>query len=396
MTEPAAWSKAIHVGEEYMSYYNDVIDTGVGGIVILGLTDSIEAVDLDAPEVLWTMTNGDSYYLYFGTLDDGSGLVLTSGPVLMVDLRSGETIETDALEYGERVVAIDDGLIITAIQTDTENEYCGHSQTDFSAGCLWTVGIRNLDEQPMIPMVFGDGRWMNAADGVFDIFTGEMASFGADSTGSVYYAGPRDGVVRVSMGKATAQMQPWDTTNGRALSAAVEIKGDLTTWIQNDQPNKDRPWLLTQEYSDSSTLVLRAYSWQTGQMLWETPMKLGKWTSSCAGLEISSSTIMVLMNITLADPPIDCSNPQYAVVDGGTGRVLVQRKQDFNAVGAGSRVVYLAESPDWALVAHDMASSGFDTLWTMPVPGESAGYVAAAGHIFAWSYDDDELWVLQP
>jgi len=244
--------------------------------------------------------------------------------------------------------------------------------------------------------LFGDGRWMNVAGGVFDIFTGQMAAFGSDSSDSVFYLGTRESIVRVVKASAGTQIQPWDTTNDLALSGAVTIKGGIPSWIDNDQPNQDQSWLLTRQYSNGLTLVLRAYSWQTGQMLWESALELGQWTSQCAALHISGSTIFVSMNITLADPPIDCSNPDYAVLDGGTGQVLVQNQQSFDVVGTGQTVVYMREAPDWVLTARDLASSDFETLWTVPDPGHFLGYLVAANHIIAWSQDTLELWVLQP
>ena len=396
MTMPAGWSQPIDVGESYIWNYNTVTDTGAGSIVILGLSDGIVAVDLDEPLVLWAIEGAS----YAGTLASGLGVVVTAGDVATVstvDLHSGQLTKIGILNAGESVAFIVDNRIV--VDELFDSQYMVHSADNFSGGVLCTVDYQPVEEIYTHPVVFGDGRYVNAASGVFDVVSCQAASFGADAGNDVYYAGPRDAVVRVSFDGSAYSVQPWDTSNDRALAAPVAMEGSSLAWGVIDWRELNWPWLLTEDSNDSLSIVLRAYSWQTGQKLWVTSLTLGKWAPDCAQPVDVGGVIMVSMGDQSGeapdDPSIDCTNPQAAVVDAGTGRVLLQRDLDFYAVGSGARVAYIQDYSQNALTGYDLGSGGFNLLWTIKDPAATVKYLVAANRVFAWSQAGGDLWVLE-
>ena len=385
VTQPSGWSQAVPLEAASDPVYRDVIDPGVDNLIIVDSLLALQAIDLNTLGVLWTIEG----YTYGVTLDDGSGVVIEDEDhtVARVDLKTGRLTPMGSVPVGDGIIAVTDQYLIT--ESSTTNQYCARQLTSL-LNCQWKAPASISG-----PVVFG-GHWLNTAAGVYDISTGALAMFGGDayddSTGTktVFYAGQADAVGRFSVSPDGGSwiFQPWDTDQDQALGAPVTIQGyiDPAFW--------DAPWLLSSGDNAQMANMLTAYSWQTGEQLWSTPLSLID--GSVPAFWVHQNYVQVWMEVQ--ETPKHPDRPTTAIVDGRTG-VIVWQGDGRDTVGAGQRMVYLATgSPfNWAatLEAYDGGADGLPVLWTMDAPEKKVEFYAVAGQILALS-STGKLYVLQP
>jgi len=154
------------------------------------------------------------------------------------------------------------------------------------------------------------------------------------------------------------------------------------------------PWLIGEEQSESSSLVLTAYSWQSAKQQWQTPLDLGAGTPVFAAFEN-----LLQVWLPAAGTITDANSPQDVIVDGQDGDVVWQG-DDYKAFEAGHRVVYMSiptgGTDGDTLYAFDLESSNFAELWSMSAPEGALQFDAMANHVIALNGETGQLWVLQP
>jgi len=365
--------------------YRAVIDTGIPNEIIVDSLLALQAVDLSTMKVLWSIEESS----YGVTLDDGTGVVIEdeTHTVGRVDLRTGKLTPMGTVPTGDSIVAVTDQYIVT--ESSTTNQYCGRALTSLIS-CQWKAPASISG-----PVVFG-GHWINTEKGVYDIDTGSLAMFGGDAfdddTGNntVFYAGTADAVGRFSISPDDGSwiFQPWDTDLDQATGSPVDIQGyiDPAFW--------DAPWLLASGDAADMANMLTAYSWQTGEQLWSTPLQLVD--GAVPTYWVHQNYVQVWMEVQ--ETPKHPDRPTTAIIDGRTG-VIVWQGSGRDTIAAGQQAVYLAAGSPFsftgALEAYDGHSDGFPLLWAMDAPEKKVQFQTVAGRIIALS-STGKLYVLQP
>jgi len=242
---------------------------------------------------------------------------------------------------------------------------------------------------PEVPVVFGGGRFVNTTGGVYDTITAAKATFGldageqADGT-TVFYTGNDTGIMRITANPdANTIAQPWDIRHDQPVGDPITIKGNLPLLLG------DEPWLLEQQAGKNSTTIFKAYSWQTGEKLWQTAVDM-------TGLSHYSLFQNYLSVVKYPADTVKHPGPyQSVVIDNATGHELWQGKQ-YSAIAAGKQVVYMASSDGKTLFAFDGQSKHFTKLWSIAAPVDSAQFMAVAGRIIALSSATGQFWILRP
>jgi len=392
LAKPSGWTSGTALPSPGDSTYHNVIDTGIGSIVILEAAEVVTAVDLDGPAVLWPAEM--SWYLL--TLDNGTGILVNDENELSyVDLRTGGMTLIGSLpaaidgghNWDDEILVINERLVLTVsfdYSDDPATTYCARSFTDLGV-CLWEKRMQGCP-----PPVFGDGQWLNTEYGVLDVETGQPAPFGSDGDCSlVYYGGPADGVVRLEYHYAPKGgidyriVQSWDTVRDAPHGSAVHMESiNSASW--------QSAWLLEPKYDDEGQATsLAAYSWQAGTQLWDAKLKPtagGSWLKSCGRF--------VQMSVRVEESSDDRFST--AVIDGQVGKVVWQAKSSRSIGMAGNQVVYMLSYGSDTIHARDGLSDKFPELWSMKAPKSDALFMAATDRIFAISNDTSQLWLLQP
>jgi len=385
LTQPSGWSQPAPLQVDKSPVYRAVIDTGIPNEIIVDSLLALQAIDLTTMNVLWSIEEST----YGVTLGDGTGVVIEdeTHTVGRVDLKTGKLTPMGSVPTGDGIIAVTSTYIIT--ESSKTNQYCGRLLTNLIS-CQW-----NAPASISGPIVFG-GHWINTEQGVYDIDTAAPAMFGGDAydddTGNatVFYAGPAGAVGRFSISPDDGSWvyQPWDTDMDQATGAAVTIQGyiDPSFW--------DAPWLLASGDNADMANMLTAYSWQTGEQLWSTPLELVD--GAVPAYWVHQNFVQIWMEVQ--ETPTHPDRPTTAVVDGRTG-VIVWQGGGRDTVAAGDQVVYLAVGTpfdfDTALEAYDGHADGFPVLWTMAAPEKKVEFETVAGYIVALS-STGKLYVLQP
>ena len=407
--EPKGWSAPVKMTVSKDVYFSDVVDTGTSDIVVVGSRDNLQAVELGSTTILWTVTG----YYYRATLDNGTGLVSTENvhfpdeakgvEYLLIDLLTGALTPISAAIGDESIYHVWNGVIIT----QSVSRICARRMENIGH-CQWQAAVMedfNFARFQNIPTVFGDGRWINTKDGVFDLETGRQASFGSDvfageydgdeldDSKDVMYTGPSDGVVRVSKNKKGDQViQPWDTQLDRPKADPLTANGFfLFECLSADH------FLIMLESSGSS-LVLGAYSWQTGKQVWKSSLKLRDGIPYFWVYE-NVLHIWIEGHISVKYP----DRPRDAILAIQTGESLWLGNKRLSVEKA-AEVLYAVngeygyddfDDKGAKLYAFDSAAESLPALWSVAAPGKGVGYYFMAYHIFALSCATGELWVLQ-
>ncbi|MCL1840323.1 MAG: hypothetical protein FWF75_01025 [Propionibacteriaceae bacterium] len=297
------------------------------------------AVNLKTQTVVWTKDLG-SYLFHTNTQD----LIITSGDTIMsVDPTTGTTMSQATLPADAPVIADAPGIVVTR----QDDRMCARSVAHLD-GCLWIAADSGYG------MIFGDSHWIDTGDGVLDLHTGKPAPFGADAgQGRTFYSGPRPSEVfrmtRDTEGNDT--LQRWDTAADKGIGDPMAYKGFLDSLGIN-------AFAVRREVNDSMDSV-QAYSWQTGEPLWQTADVSAAFTggTDSAGLALIA--------------PISSSTAGCLALDAGTGEHIWTDPACAYML-AGRRIAYaVAESAPHTpttVEAHDAIASGFPTLWSVDVP----------------------------
>lgn len=163
-----------------------------------------------------------------------------------------------------------DGLLLMSNAFD--GTICVRKMTNpgtcvWSAKNMWTSAADYVGTSVYL---IGRDLWVNTAEGVRDLATGQPAPFGADAgstpAGPVYYAGPPTRIFRLTSpdelqrtGPGTAQ--PWDVGTDTALAPAVPAD------VVDADPSSSVFVSIVNHAEDANTVT--AYSWASGQQLWQ-------------------------------------------------------------------------------------------------------------------------------
>lgn len=391
VTQPAGWSQPVTVVSPDDAANTAVYDTGIDDIVIVSSKTNLYGINLDGPEVLWSVP----YLYYYVTLDNGDAVISdTDNQLALIDVHTGQLTSIGTFPGGYVLYA--NGEMAINSSWDGQGEtYCARDYSSFSV-CQWQA----QDSKALGPEVFGDGQWVNTAGGVLDIATGQPATFGSDAISTsmddvvdprVFYAGPADGVIRVEYhpNSGATSITAWDTTTDKAKGKAVSLPGNTI------DESIDSPVLLAGTY-DSPTRI-NAYSWQTGKQLWKISPKL---TEDIPVYTVFQNFIFLYMGTNDNQKPAQPSRPNSAIINEQTGQYVALTSQYASAVEAGQRVIYMADDQSETggdqITARDGQSATLATLWTMKSPKKNTVFQAVANHVIGISTDTGELWVLQP
>ena len=378
-TTPSGWASPINLDLTDSASY-PVIDTGVDSIIIVASPGHITALDLGGRKVLWQVA-GATYWV---TFDDATGLISNSeNTFYRINIRTGKTTKLGTLPSGDRPVYAAGDVVISDISEVNPGgvfNYCARKLSD-PGNCLWQATWFSGSEAAR---VFGDGRWINTDNGVYDIAAGEPASFGAapntDANQQVFFAGPADHVLKITINygdKTTTTLQPWDTLADKALSQSVTTTGILV-------PDSYTSSALLMYSADDRSVA--AYSWSTGWLLWRS--QVGVVTNVAPNTWVFDSCIQVLTQSPDGQP--DPGPTQTAVLDSASGREL-WRGSTYRVVQSSDKVVYMDGN---ALFAFDTTMPGFHQLWSVAAPATGVEYHVLAHHIVALSRTTGQLWVL--
>jgi len=404
--QPKGWSAPVKLTVSDDIYFTDVVDTGIGDIVIVESRGNVQAIELGTQRILWTVVG----YYYRDTIDNRIGLVGRSQAeeveYLFIDLRTGALTPINEIPSGEIIEHIWNGVIVTV----SGNHYCARQIDDIS-NCQWRARMLDNDFHTAnigsFLVVFGDGRWINTMDGVFDLELGGRASFGSDVfvadqdddepnyEKDVMYAGPSGGVVRVTVkNDDSLVIQPWDTDQNRSKAKAVTLRG----YIAADSLTAG--YLFTDDSTEKQEYVLRAYSWQTGQQLWKISPTL-KSGMPCHWFFQDISHLHMEVQVR---KPLNPNSPRNVIFVNETGKIL-WIGDEYIAVQNSEEVVYAVDRGlQWwfdddhegmPFHAFDSTAGNFIKLWSIDAPGRGIAYHLLAYHVIALSYATGELWVLQ-
>jgi len=264
--------------------------------------------------------------------------------------------------------------------------------------------------------IFGNGAWINTDHGVLDATTGKAAPFGSDvkwdgdfSTASVVYVNDLEGgVIRVQAvndnsttpGTVNYTFQQWDTTTNKALSSPVTSTGiqggDVFFW---DDWEVVLPTLFTVQRDTNNTKTqLTAYSLQDFTQAWQQTLP-----ATCS-LQIQA---LGATSYAITDwGATDCTTslPDQIIVNAQTGTQVWTdpscsqvssdpTQQNYCPIDGGQRVVYV--ETNGTLYGYDGTSATFAQLWSLPLPSSDDATVdSMGGHIFAFSMDSGQIWLL--
>ena len=381
LMQPSGWSygQPLSQADNNPDDYS-VINTGIANIVIIDFPQGFQAFDVGIGMIAWSTSNYETWLL---ALDDGTAIIRTGSRMLSrIDVQTGEKRFFGSLPDNQTIYSVSADALVT--MGNDSATICERKLADLDK-CVWQSQAMTL---PEVPVVFGGGHWVNTRDGVYDTIQATKAAFGSDAgedadVTTVFYAGNDTGIMRITTNPDTGTTaQAWDIQHDQPVGDQFAIKGDLPLL------NGDAPWLLEQVAGKNSTTILRAYSWQTGEKLWETSVKL-------AGLNQYSLFQNYLSAYKRpADTDLHPGPYQSVVIDNATGRELWQGKQD-SAFAAGKQVVYMASSDGKTIDAFDGQSKNFTKLWSIAAPADSVKFMAAAGRIIAVSPTTSQFWILR-
>ena len=359
---------------------------------------STEAVNLASSKVLWTKTAGMDLF-------SAGGLVFLTGKANSIEVvatASGKVVATIADDANNPfdVVYQNDSVAITG--GDMDSRLCARTVAK-PGSCAW----QGQTLSAVTPPAFGNG-WINTASGVREVTTGKPAPFGADAAqGSqipgdsdqtkvqdpgvptVFYAGPTASAllrfeVMVTSDNPTGaySVQPWSATNqpGSGVTALAGVPYD-DTW--------NLPALYVANNSDAdNTSQISAYSWSTGQQLWQAPLQ---WAE---GDVWAFDNVVFATDLAIDQQAGDDNDSSNAVIlDAASGQQLWQ--------GSGyavlpttdhSGVVTLVK--DQMLDAFDATSAGFNPMWQLPLPADDAAVFVVGQRIVAASPSTGQIWAL--
>ena len=401
-----AWSPALSLEFPGGVWPDHAVSAQRGDIVILSGADAAaseyfyEAVDASSLQVLWRLsydTPGNDNYVQLYA--DEGGLVFShyaDGAVALdvVDTLTGEIFATVTLDRYESVVAVESGFIVT----EGSYSFCARVMTN-PGTCRWKVpdvfllDVSNPTASDNL-FIFGGGEWVNTGQGVVELATGKAASFGADvkqgdeTEPMVYYTGDSaDRIFRVdclfsSGGDTDCHFQPWDVKADKACGPAV------TALTASVSPGQDI-FVAIAQAADGSSIQVKAYSWDTGEMQWQIAHDCGAGFCYLPDRTTGFAGNIYVLGIYEDSLFVDLQTGQEMVPDGSD---IFSHGPTY--VFIGQQVLYLAEND--TMIAYDTSADGLPQLWSLSSPAYDVYKVFTAGHhIFAASFISGQLWVLQ-
>ena len=384
----ATWSSPATLQPPAVGEVVSPVGVGVDGVVALqwwsASASALQAFDFSSMTTLWTdNTNVQSLS------GDGAGSLLLddgTGTLQQIDVSTGQVKQTlTDLSVDGSIVYADSSMVITA-QKDS-SALCGRRTSDL-ATCVWQMSVT----PDGFGTVFGGGKWLNTANGVVDITTGQPAAFGSDaSMGSeqsypVLYDGPdSNDVFRFAYNSSdndngTTTFQKWSSTDQSSL-------GDAVTTPDIVFDDTSLPLLIVADGSDTNpTRSLTAYSWQTGGLVWQATVP----PYDLPGLYSITGAIWVTDG-PFGDATAPDQNCQQALdVDSGA---QMWAGCGYTLVGSQGQVVYAVNGAN--LVALGAVAPNFTDLWSLPLPAADAEVYQIGGNVFAISQSTSQLWLLQ-
>jgi len=410
--QPFSWCDA-GANCEYAKWYNLSTD----GLALVkvpagnGLT-KFGGVSLRDDKMIWTTPAGNAE-TFFGddTVFAVEWLVGTpenlSHTFQFIDPNTGATIAQTTVDHYTHLLWAGQGMIITGAYG---SGMCA-AKAETPTTCLWKANITSIptaDQGMAQPYVFA-GQWVNTADGVVSLATGQKAPFGGDSGSgdgivddAVYYCGDTpDRVFRVvdnprSGHQTSTTFQPWDTTTDAAVSPAVRAFAGI-------QAPEGLPQYIAEDCANGECSIT-AYDWATGAQLWNKPLSYPVgWTSPSIIYGSARGYFVGSNYVTQGLPPNVLQAPDHAYAyDATTGETAWQGFDYSKLTGMIGNVAYITQDGGWAhvttLTAFD-ATEGFKTLWETPVPPSACGDRSLCGvmvvaNMVIFLDDSGNVWVL--
>jgi len=387
----------------------------IGDIAIVSDNSGVRlwGVDLSSLSVLWTTDSGWT----IPVMGDATGLVVTTDTnVTVYNPRTGdvigqapltprvpEPVETPTFSPSgsftptstppfaaptapqtlpptwESLYWAGNGYLVMGNESD--NSVCARAMSD-PGKCLWTASnmwTPSADFVGLSSYVIG-GKWVNTADGIRDLATGEPASFGSDvgltPAGPIYYIGTSpDRVFRMTslaqvMGAGPGTATPWDVTNDKAISAAVPA--DVV-----DTASASPMYVAVVNQADSANTVT-AYSWASGQQLWQRD-NLFAWSTQIGldgGVYLGTTGLGFDRSLLM--------------LNAATGEQLRQVPDSDQVNAAGGGLIFIATN---AVDAYDNATGRLQ--WTAELPGDvNGGQLFATTHYLGLMSSSMDIWVM--
>lgn len=397
-TPQPVWLKSF----KFSAPISKLLDPGIAGIVVAGSCGSElstwQGIGIAQAATLWVLSE-----TYSGTCQYmvGNGmLVLNLGSrLLTVDASTGQVVSSAELPAGETVYLLDDShnkiYLKTGIILGTDSTTIHARKLNDLGKQLWQAA--KLLDYSSVLRVFGDGKWVDAADGVLEMATGRRAGFGADvgyddtTKRMTYYDGPdQNRVLRYSCrgsiysGFTHCTFQLWDTKHDTGLQPAVTPADErkYSTLYFNDISQV----FFAVAYGGDDSDQVAAYSWQTGQELWRAAMPIAADRCQLAG-------------DTLFIQSIDRDDPGMIALDASTGRQVWWSPEMYyyDALMITDSVAYLElgkQDDSDVLTAFDTVEGRFALEWSINLPSDDAGIVFAGTAVVAFDDRTNELWVL--
>ena len=355
---------------------------------------NVAAFDLATHTVTLRLSPYEELY----PLGDTSGLVVDINDQIMVfNPVTGQLISQGDLPSNDSgPIWAGQGMIL--IYDGTHQRYC-RSTMAAPTTCVWQSSA-SLESSP----VFGDGKWVNTADGVIDMVTGQPAPFGqahqmqqptgGDNAAEVYYVGDSR-IFQVykhytNIG-ITTTYQPWDIMTDSPVSPPVEastIIADASSPVYIAVTN----WDGKGNYAADTTT---AYSWQTGAMLWtkQTETAAEDYAQFFNGYFITDVVGVGVPSPGWGYPPV--------ALDVNTGEAAWQPAGQATFVGLSGATIYLRVPPTstfdtGTLVGYDTAHDFFPALASvLPGPPGSTCSPYIAGTFAFCLTSDGAIYIRQ-
>ena len=359
------------------------LPTGANGTGLSSIT--FQGVDLATQQTLWTATiqPGDASsgqgVSWSAGVSDGFVVLTVNDQLQVLDARTGANKLTATM--GPTVVGTSAGGVLLTSDGTTITAH----PPDNLTGVLWQAAGVPFSRAVMQPAVFGGGRWVNTNNGVVDIATGQPAPFGsdahanADGSDYVLYDGPNENdVVRTACSNGTCEQTLWDPVRDMSAGHVVTYQagGDLD-WLCADPSSP--VFLIASSTTSLSAFTMTAYSWTTGQQLWQVPTP-----ASTLGCGTFAGNAYVIR---------DSSDNAFVAYDLTSGAPL--RSGYAQSVTVNQGIAYLSMYLDNAyhVDAYD-GNNGFTPLWTIDPPSAVGQLQSVGRYVVATGGPNNQVWVL--
>ena len=352
-----------------------MIDSGVAGLplVMWHTTGSNECpvgygagpIDVSVPGQTWESTGCVSVPKIFG---DPAGLVWVFDGWLQVHDQLTDDNKSAVDLAGGQLIDVKDGVALTS-----QPSLCARSLAQ-PAQCVWTadmIGDGTLRARGQVfSAIFGD--WVNTADGVVDLQTGQKANFGATVSATDFYAGPSASkVLRITCDQTVGQCSytPWNPQQDASVAAGV-------TGTRVDYDEMSPVFVVSQLTGQTDTVS--GYSWADGRQEWSLTLPGGDYSVRFAG-----QTVILWSQ---ADRTVLAVNATTGTTEWTSGGVSM------SVIASWQNEAYLVAED--TLMMRDGATDDFASQGGWPMPVAGALLYVVQGYVFAMTPTFDHLWML--